>query len=137
LGNIHLQQGEPEQAETLYRQAQKVMQEVGYSRGLAQVFNNLGMACTQQEKYPLAEESFLHSIALWRQLDQVVSQANAEGNLAEAYLKQHKWEAALQVSTRALERLSGTEPTARVKMILDELHERVRQATSGLTQKAT
>ena len=132
LGNVYLDQERPEEAEALYRQARGVMEASGYRRGLAQVFNNLGMACTQQDKWSLAEEHFGRSIALWRQLGEPVSQANAEDNLAEAYLLQFKWEAALRVLNRARQRLGKFEPQGRVSALLDDIDDHLRTARAGL-----
>ena len=96
------------------------------------MLNNLGMACTQQQKWSLAEDFLRRSTVLWRQLGEPVSQANAEDNLAEAYLKQRKWEAAQQVLTIALERLSGLEPMGRVKNLLTDLNEHLRMVETAL-----
>jgi tetratricopeptide (TPR) repeat protein len=134
LGNVYLAQGQPDQAEALYRRARDVMERTRYVRGLAQVFNNLGMACTQQQKWELAEDSFRQSISHWRQLGEPVSQANAEDNLAEVYLQQEKWQAAWEVASRALERLSPFEAEGRVEALLSDIHEHLRTAEAGLVE---
>jgi tetratricopeptide (TPR) repeat protein len=135
LGNVYLK-GQPDRAEVLYRQARKVMEETRYTRGLAQVFNNLGMACTQQRKWALADASFRQSISHWRQLGEPVGQANAEDNLADAYLQQQKWEAARETANRALERLSGLKSEGRVEDLLSDIHEHLRMAEAGLDAAA-
>jgi tetratricopeptide (TPR) repeat protein len=132
LGNVYLEQGRPEEAEILYRQARGVMEGSAYSRGLAQVFNNLGMACARQEKWSLAEEFFGRSIALWRQLGEPVSQANAEDNLAEVYLDQAKWDAAQQVLDKALGRLAEFPPEGRVADLLSDVNGHLREVEAGL-----
>ena len=131
LGNVYLRREQHDRAEALYRQAKGVMEQAGYTRGLAQVFNNLGMACTGQEKWRLAEDFFRRSIALWRQLGEPVSQANAEDNLAEAYLLQFKWEDAREVLNQALERLSGLEPVGRVEALLADIDDHLRAVDAG------
>jgi len=62
-----------------------------------------------------------------------VSQANAEDNLAEAYLKQEKWQSALQVLGAALDRLHGFEVAGRVQSLLSDIHEHLcaAEAASG------
>jgi tetratricopeptide (TPR) repeat protein len=136
LGNVYLGKRQSDRAETFYRRAREVMEEAQYVRGLAQVFNNLGMACTQERKWDLAEDSFRRSISLWRQLGEPVSQANAEDNLAEAYLQQQKWEAAWMVANKALERLSGFAPEGRVEDLLSDVKQHLRTAEAGLGKAA-
>jgi len=111
-----------------------VMQEVGYSGGLARVHNNLGMVYAQQGKYTLAKDTFRQAIALWSQLDLPLEQANTEGNLAEAYLAQNMWESALQILMQARERLSVLEPTPRIQAMLGEIQELTERGLAGLAQ---
>jgi tetratricopeptide (TPR) repeat protein len=134
LGNVYLGKRQSDRAETLYRRAREVMEEARYVRGLAQVFNNLGMAFTQQRKWALAEDSFRRSISLWRQLGEPVSQANAEDNLADAYLQQQKWDAAREVANKALERLSGFQLEGRVEELYSDINEHLRAAEAGPTK---
>jgi hypothetical protein len=110
------------------------MEHTGYTRGLAQVYNNLGMACTGQEKWSLAEDFFSRSIALWRQLGEPVSQANAEDNLSETYLLQQKWAAAHSILNDARERLSGLQPVGRVGALLTDIREHLRAVEVGLKE---
>jgi tetratricopeptide (TPR) repeat protein len=132
LGNVYLKSNQPEKAELFYLRARDGMQSGESRRGLAQVHNNLGMACARQEKWALAEDTFRRSIALWRELGEPVSQANAEDNLAEAYLRQKKWQAARELLDQASQRLSALEPTARIDRLRQDIHEHLETATAAL-----
>ena len=108
------------------------MQKAGYSVGLVQVFNNLGLACAQQQKWALAEDFFSRSIALCRQLDMPVDQARAEDNLGEAYLGQRKWKSALEVLTQARERLGSLKREGEVASQLHDIEKHLKAAEFGL-----
>ena len=96
------------------------------------MYNNLGMACTQQRKWSLAESYLQRSVSLWRQLGEPVNQANTEDNLAEAYLQQHKWDPAWEVLNQALEHLSDFEAEGQVEELLSDIGEHLRRAEARL-----
>jgi hypothetical protein len=61
-----------------------------------------------------------------------VSQANTEDNLAEAYLKQQKWELAREVLDQALGRLGGFAVEGQVEELLSDIDEHLQAAEAGL-----
>ena len=132
LGEAYRQQDRPEQAEVLYLQAIEVMEESKHIRGLAMAFNNIGLACTQQEKWDLAEDYLCRSIAFWQQLGEPFWQANSEDNLADAYLKQQRWQEAMQALDSAQAHLEGLEITRPVQELLGDIEEHRQTAIAGL-----
>jgi tetratricopeptide (TPR) repeat protein len=136
LGNVYLKSDRPAEAEALYREAKEGIQAAGSLRAHAQVLNNLGMACARQGKWALAEDSFERSIALWQQLGEPVGQANAEDNLAETYLDQEKWEAAIKVLRQTRQRLAGLEPMPRIDKLRGDIDEHLEMARQGLAGQA-
>jgi hypothetical protein len=62
-----------------------------------------------------------------------VNQANTEDNLAEAYLKQQKWEPAREVLGRACGRLSGFAVEGLVEELLTDIDKHLQTAEAGLS----
>jgi tetratricopeptide (TPR) repeat protein len=135
LGEAYRRQERPAQAERLYREAIEVMEQSRHIRGLALAYNNIGLACTQQQKWDLAEDYFQRSITLWQELGEPVWQANTVDNLADAYLQQHRWQEALHLLDSALEHLRGLEATAEVEDLLADINEHRHAARSGLASE--
>ena len=82
----------------------------------------------------MAEDFYRQSIALWEELGEPVGQANAEDNLADAYLQQQRWAEAMQVLDNALERIRGVEPTGQVEDLLSDIRGHRREASSRLDE---
>jgi tetratricopeptide (TPR) repeat protein len=134
LGTVYLRDEQAEQAESIFCWALEVMQKVDYSWGIALVLTNLGRACIQQGKYVQAEDFSRRAATHWHRLNQPISEANAKDNLAEAYLKQGKWQAALEPLTQALDLLNRLEATPRNENLRHEIEEHIYQAKASLRQ---
>lgn len=90
LGNVYLDLNEPAQALALYEQIEPVFNQAGEVLGLGNLYNNIGRAFHQQQRWSQAEAAFDKSLAFFRALGDEVEQANTLQHLNEIYKAQGK-----------------------------------------------
>jgi tetratricopeptide (TPR) repeat protein len=107
LGIVHMGCHDYDKALQRYTQAETVLRRCHGDRSyLAMVYNNQGMAYTEMAEWSRAEDAYVASINIWRELNNPLARLNVEDNLGDVYLRQDSLNQAADVFESALEELA-------------------------------
>ena len=128
-GNVQAMQGHFAEAEQSYRAALLHAESVGEHGGLgleiAQLYNNLAMVISRQERDEESESWFQRARAAWREIDSPADLAVCLHNHALLHLRSGRTEAARRELEEAVELDAGTATRAAIAVDLAECHTRL------------
>jgi tetratricopeptide (TPR) repeat protein len=108
LGALYFAREEYEEAEATFRRGERLLRGAAaltFYRGW--LYNNLGCALREQERYGEAEGYFRQSLVHYRQAENDLFLANAHGNLAVLYARRERGDAARDHYQKALALLAA------------------------------
>lgn len=145
LAQIHLQQGELEQARTLFEQSLQLKQEAGDMRGSAVSLSNLANICLDQGDADKAEQLLHQSLFLYQHLQDQQGGAYQIVKLGQLAQMRGEHDTALdqyQEGLAIFERLGAADEAAQVRQMIASLAEEQRsrgaeeQSVAQLLQRA-
>jgi predicted ATPase/DNA-binding CsgD family transcriptional regulator len=101
-GGCLLQQGSLDQAQQVYLLANALWHEVGNTKAIASIFNNLGLIARRRKQYDLASERLLQALELGRSIDSPWFVAAVLNNLGALHYSQNQLEPAEDYYTQSL-----------------------------------
>ncbi len=85
VGNFYARQGNLKMALDYQNRASQIMQQVGYTKGLALVWNSMGNIYLQQEQYEASREMYFQSLEQNKKMGSANGMAFAYNNIGTSY----------------------------------------------------
>ena len=102
MGNVELTQGHYPEALHDYLQACAIDEEIGFKRGLGDVYGNIGLVYYSEGNYKQAIENISKSLKIEEEIGNKISAGNAYHNLGDIYYIQNRYDDALANFHQAL-----------------------------------
>jgi tetratricopeptide (TPR) repeat protein len=132
LGIVHYIAGQPDDAVKRYRQSEAVFQKIHDRLLMARLYTNFGLSYLALQNWSGAENAFLESIDIYKELADESGSLNALDGLAMTYIAQQQYEKAITVLEAALASLPQVTAQSTYAYLFDSLTTHLRQAQQGL-----
>ncbi|MCF8371195.1 MAG: tetratricopeptide repeat protein [Bacteroidales bacterium] len=102
LGTIMTQRGDYTKSLEYYIHCLKIMEQIGYQKGIAQSHYNIGFMYDNQGDYPKALEYYTHALKIYEQIGSQSNIADSYRNIASIYLYQGDYPKAVKYLSQSL-----------------------------------